>query len=223
MTNSLVIFDCDGVLVDSEIISCQIASAEFGRHGFPITYEDYVTAFAGKNRAEVMVHVEKTAGIKLPSEFSDLLEKRILAGFTEKLKPIDDIGLAIEASPVRCIASGSSRNRVNHSLKVTGLDSYFLPDHIFSSTMVAHGKPAPDLFLLAAREMGYRPERCIVIEDSISGVKAAKAAGMTCLGFTGGGHILSAKHGEQLLAFGAEAVFPKMAPLSRYLRQILTL
>jgi len=223
MSDALVIFDCDGVLVDSEVISCQIASVEFSKLGFQISSEDYMSAFAGKSRTAVMAHVEHTTGNRLPDDFSEYLERLILDAFSERLKSIDGVISVLDAAPFKCIASSSSLNRINHSLSVTGLATHFKPAEIFSATMVDQGKPSPDLFLFAACQMGFRPETCIVIEDSLFGVKAAKAANMTCLGFTGGGHILNPQHAEALLLNGAGAVFSKMRQLLKHLCEMLVI
>lgn len=222
MSDKLVIFDCDGVLVDSEIISCRIACEEFNKQGFEISYESYINSFSGKSRASVIMHVESTSGILLPKNFSDKLEQKILESFNQNLKPISDINRAIEQSPNRCIASGSSLKRIHQSLTLTGLNSYFNLKQIFSSSMVKHGKPDPDLFLLASKKMGFVPNNCWVIEDSIAGVNAAKKANMHCIGFTGGSHIIDEERSAKMLEIGVEKVFSSMSDLAVFLSKIST-
>lgn len=220
MSIELVIFDCDGVLVDSEAISCRTASMAFQQYGYAISYEEYVHLYAGKSRATVIALIEKLTGIDLPYNFSDKLEDQILTEFAAKLRPIENVELAIEASPLCCVASGSSLRRLYHSLSLTGLNKYFGFENIFNAAMVDNGKPAPDLFQLAAHKMGCDYRKCLVVEDSVAGVIAAKAAGMRCFGFTGGEHITDPRYAEQLKALGASDVFNTMKPLAMALRHL---
>jgi HAD superfamily hydrolase (TIGR01509 family) len=212
----LVIFDCDGVLVDSEIVSFEAEAEALAEAGIRVPVADLVDRFVGLSSASAFAILEKEYGVRLPPDFAARSRERVHRAFETKLRPIAGIAELLEGLVHRrCVASSSEPARIRHSLELTGILHHFEP-HIFSATQVARGKPAPDLFLFAAAQMGAAPERCVVIEDSVPGVTGARAAGMTVLGFTGGGHCRDG-HGERLLAAGAAAAFGSMAEVARRL------
>jgi HAD superfamily hydrolase (TIGR01509 family) len=163
---------------------------------------------------------ERDLGEALPANFLDELTDEILVGFERELKAMDGVRetlAELEGGRV-CVASSSSLQRIRASLRIVGFSPLFEPN-VFSAAEVAHGKPAPDLFLHAARRMGAKPADCLVIEDSEPGVIAAARAGMTVFGFLGGGHIVGHAHGERLRAAGAALVFDDMRELPRRIRE----
>ncbi|UVF18605.1 HAD family hydrolase [Microvirga terrae] len=207
----LLIFDCDGVLVDSEPLSCRIDAEILTECGVPYTAEDVARDFTGVSIKDQIARIESERGTRLPADFTERLNRTLFQRFETELKPIPGVREAILALPFRrCVASSSIPERIALSLRVTGLADLF--DTIFSSTQVARGKPAPDLFLHAARQMNARPEDCLVVEDSMAGVQAAIAAGMRVIGFAGGGHC-GPDHAENLRRAGAPIVINRMADL----------
>lgn len=207
----LLIFDCDGVLVDSEPLSCRIDAEILTECGVPYTAEEVARDFTGVSIKDQIVRIEAERGIRLPADFTERLNRTLFERFETDLRPIEGVRDAILSLPFpRCVASSSIPERIALSLRVTGLSDLF--DHIFSSTQVARGKPAPDLFLHAAKQMNARPEDCVVIEDSVAGVQAATAAGMRVIGFAGGGHC-GQGHAGKLRRAGAPAVIDRMADL----------
>lgn len=214
----LLIFDCDGVLVDSEPLACRVDEEVLGGLGFPITAEDIRRRYVGKSLKDMIAGIEAEHARKLPEDFGARLNATLLERFRTELQPMAGIREAVLALPARrCVASSSLPERVALSLTVTGLIDLF--DHRFSSAQVARGKPAPDLFLFAAERMAARPRDCLVIEDSVYGVEAARAAGMRVIGFTGGGHC-GPEHADALLARGADAVIGAMAELPEAVRAL---
>jgi HAD superfamily hydrolase (TIGR01509 family) len=212
MTPDLVIFDCDGVLIDSELIACRVDAACLAEIGYAITVEDILDRYVGISAAAMLADLEARSGRKLPADFPETLRRRLAAVFDAELAAMPGIEAALDRLRCRsCVASGSTPERLRHSLSLVGLFRRFDPD-IFSAAEVHRGKPAPDLFLHAAERMGVSPERCLVIEDSIAGVQAARAAEMTVFGFTGGGHCRPG-HAERLREEGASHVFADMAEL----------
>lgn len=210
----LIIFDCDGVLVDSETISCRLDAEIFTALGFPLSFEDVRRDFVGVSTSGMCREIESRFGKALPPDMPQRLLTATLEAFETQLKPIPGIAETLtRLGFARCVASSSAPPRIRRSLELTELIGFFDP-HLFSSTMVTRGKPAPDIFLHAAREMGVAPSRCAVIEDSVPGVTAALAAGMTVLGFVGGDHCPPG-HGEKLRALGAHVVFDAMSDLPR--------
>ena len=208
----LVIFDCDGVLIDSELIGCRVEAEELTRAGLRITLDEILERFTGVTSKETFRTLEREQGRRLPADFAQRVGAAIRAAFERELAAIAGIHAALERIelPV-CVASSSSPARLEHSLKVVRLFERFTP-HIFSAHAVGRGKPAPDLFLHAAQRMMTPPARCLVVEDSIAGVQAGVAAGMPVLGFTGGSHC-SPGHAERLRDAGAEQAFADMTLL----------
>ena len=207
----LLIFDCDGVLVDSEPLSCTLDAELLTEIGLPYTADDIWRQFVGVSFKDMVARIEAEHGRKLPVDFGARLDSTLFARFETDLKPIEGIRETILSLPYpRCVASSSTPQRIALSLRVTGLADLF--DHIFSSTQVPRGKPAPDLFLHAAGHMNSRPEDCLVIEDSTAGVQAAIAAGMRVIGFAGGGHC-GPDHAEKLRQAGPIAIVTRMADL----------
>ncbi|WP_414475039.1 HAD family hydrolase [Microvirga sp. M2] len=208
----LLIFDCDGVLVDSEPLASQVDADVLTALGLPYTADEITRQFVGKSMRDMIGRIEADHGCTLPGDFAERVNSALFARFETDLKPIAGVGEAIRSlSHPRCVASSSAPERIALSLRVTGLADLF--DNVFSATQVARGKPAPDLFLFAARQMGARPEECLVIEDSPAGVQAAVAAGMRVIGFTGGGHC-GPGHAEQLRRAGAPVTISNMADLA---------
>ena len=207
----LIIFDCDGVLVDSEVLSCNCLCEALAHHGIELSVNNAIELFVGRSMVALHEHY-RALGKHLPDEFSIELKGSVREAFTRALLPIDGIAAVLDGlrAPV-CVASSSDLDRLCFSLEVTGLSRYFGGDRIYSSQMVKHGKPAPDLFLHAASAMQADPRRTLVIEDSVSGVKAAKAAGMTVWGFTGGSHYASRDGRAILQAAGADRIFARMS------------
>jgi HAD superfamily hydrolase (TIGR01509 family) len=207
---ALIIFDCDGVLIDSEVLSCECLSEVLATCGIKLDVADVLELFLGRNTAAVLQHFSGQ-GRALPDGFLSHLKSRVRERFATSLQPIEGIASVLEALPLPyCVASSSDIDRVSFSLARTGLAPYF-GDRLFTSQMVARGKPAPDLFLYAADKMQATPARTLVIEDSVSGVAAAKAAGMQVWGFSGGSHYESRDGRGILLAAGADRVFDRMA------------
>lgn len=208
----LLIFDCDGVLVDSEPLACQVDADVLNDLGLPYTADEIARQFVGKSMKDMIARIEVEHGRALPQDFADRINKALFARFETDLKPIAGVREAILALlHPRCVASSSVPERIALSLRVTGLADLF--DNVFSATQVARGKPAPDLFLLAAQEMGARPEECLVIEDSPAGVQAAIAAGMRVIGFVGGGHC-GPGHTDVLGQTGAPVIIERMTDLA---------
>jgi len=209
----LVIFDCDGVLVDSEVLFNGIVAEILTECGYPIDTDTAIERFTGMSTPNLMASVESDLGRALPEDFAARCRGRVDTVLDRNLRAIPGIGDVLDrhAGP-RCVASSSSPRRIRRSLATAGLNGHFADETIFSATMVARGKPAPDLFLHAARTMGAVPADCIVIEDSLLGAQAAVAAGMTALGFTGGSHIRNG-HADALRAIGVATVFDDMARL----------
>ncbi|MFJ8186025.1 HAD family hydrolase [Streptomyces sp. NPDC096105] len=189
MRYDLVIFDNDGVLVDSEPISNRHLAAYLTELGHPTTYEDSIRDYMGSAMHRVHDLIEERTGQRLPADFDDVFHARVFAAFERELKPVPgvaDVLEELEADGVPyCVASSGSHERIRVGHRAAGLDRWFDDGRIFSSQDVGRGKPAPDLFLYAAERMGTAPERCVVVEDSPLGVQAAVAAGMDVYGFTG--------------------------------------
>lgn len=212
----LVIFDCDGVLVDSEPISIEVLVASFARAGVLIDEAGAYRRFLGRSLSAVIAAAREEFGLDMNEAFLERLRQDLFARFRADLRPIPGVIDALKALEAHgigwCVASSSHMERIRLSLTVTGLIDRFDPN-IFSAAMVTRGKPAPDLFLHAAERMGRTPSDCIVIEDSPAGIEAAKAAGMTVFAFTGGSHTHFASHRAALDALAPDAVFDAMADL----------
>ena len=210
----LVIFDCDGVLVDSEVLSCQCLSEVLGECGIALSEDEAVELFLGRSTAAVLDHYRDDCRF-VPGAFLPELKSRVLQRFSESLCPIPGIDSVVSRleSPF-CVASSSDLDRVSRSLALTGLAPLF-GDRLYTAQMVPRGKPAPDLFLYAAAQMSTAPQRTLVIEDSVSGVIAAKAAGMAVWGFVGGSHYASRDGRAMLYDAGADRVFDRMTDFWR--------
>ncbi|MCX4590155.1 HAD family hydrolase [Streptomyces sp. NBC_01549] len=188
MRYDLVIFDNDGVLVDSEPISNTILAAYLTELGHPTSYEESIRDYMGSAMHRIHELVQERSGRRLPEEFDDVFHGRVFAAFERELQPVQGAvelleKLAADEVPY-CVASSGSHERIRVGHHKTGLDRWFDEGRVFSSQDVGRGKPAPDLFLYAAERMGVAPERCVVVEDSPLGVRAANAAGMDVYGFT---------------------------------------
>lgn len=185
----LVIFDCDGVLIDSEVISAAMLIRELADHGVRIDADYVVRHFLGRSYPTVLATIRRDFDITLPTDFEAQYRARLLAAFETDLKVVPGIERVLRGMRLPwCVATSSSQSRAERSLQIAGLDA-LVDKRLFTAGMVANGKPAPDLFLLAARIMGTAPDRCLVIEDSLNGVRAARAAGMRVWRFTGGAHL----------------------------------
>jgi HAD superfamily hydrolase (TIGR01509 family) len=213
---SLVIFDCDGVLVDSEVIACREDAACLSEAGFPVTPEEMARHFVGTSATSMLKTLAEQYKREPAANLNELRQARIVAALETELRPIPGVREAVSQLCVkRCIASSSPVHRIVRSLELTGLPEYF-EGSVYSASMVARGKPAPDLFLYAAAQMKVDPSECVVIEDSPSGVIGAVAAGMRVIGFVGGSHCGSGQ-AERLRAAGADVVFASMADLPKVL------
>ena len=211
----LVIFDCDGVLIDSELLSVRADLACLADNGIAVSADEIIERYTGVSMAEMLADLEARYGRKLP-DFAPRHRQRLEAIFEAELRAIPGVTAVLdrldgEGKCRVCVASSSSPERLRHALRLVGLYQRLHPN-IFSATEVARGKPAPDLFLYAATRMGVPPHRVVVIEDSVPGIAAAIAAGMTAIGFIGGGHCRPG-HDARLAAEGAARVIERMEEL----------
>lgn len=182
----LVVFDCDGVLVDSEVIAVRVDQRVLADLGWELELEEIVERFVGKSEASFIASIEQHLGIDLADGWDRKYEPWYRTAFERDLVAVDGIQEALDQLTLpRCVASSGSHEKMQRTLGQTGLLDRF-EGRIFSATEVARGKPAPDLFLHAARSLGTDPERCVVVEDSDYGVQAARAAGMHVLAYAGG-------------------------------------
>jgi HAD superfamily hydrolase (TIGR01509 family) len=215
----LVIFDCDGVLVDSEVISCRAHAETLNRHGYSITADQVLDRFLGVSDREARLAIESEIGRKLPDDFEAQVKQATLQFHAGDLRMIPYVGEAIAAIGLaKCVASSGTPEKIRHGLTCAGLYDQLAP-HIFSASQVRRGKPAPDLFLFAAGQMAADPKRCVVIEDSVPGISGARAAGMTVLGFHGGSHCRPG-YGDTLRAAGAVVTFDDMRQLPDLIAQV---
>lgn len=208
----MLIFDCNGVLVDSEAIAATVASQELARVGFSVSPEIVARFFAGRRPTDMLADLETATERKLPPHFATTLAAATLQRLKQDLRATAHVAYALTwLRGPKCVASSSPLDRVRTCLEATGLLKFFDP-YLFSANDVARGKPAPDLFIHVARKMRVKPADCIVVEDSPAGVSAAHAAGMVPIGFIGGTH--SGPHlGAHLTAAGARAVIADMRAL----------
>ncbi|MGI9603268.1 MAG: HAD family hydrolase [Acidimicrobiales bacterium] len=217
MTTDLVIFDCDGVLVDSEAIVIEIEAELLTDAGFRLTADEIADRFVGLSYPDMMAALESDFGRPVPDGLSQQIQADALAAFPDRLQAVDGMAdYLAELSLPRCVASSSDLDRIELCLRVAGLDQHFAAAHVFSAQMVSRGKPEPDLFLHAAARMEHPPVACLVIEDSPHGVMAARAAGMAVVGFVGGGHARPSL-ATRLRAAGAEVVVDRPDQIAAHL------
>jgi len=210
----LVIFDCDGVLVDSEIIAAEVESKLLRDSGFDITAEDMCIRFAGMDWKSILLTIEQEADIPVSAQLLDKSEKLLDAALLRRVKMIEGVRYALaKITEQRCICSNSSSPRLDLMLTKVGLKPFF-EGHIYSAKDLGpdRTKPKPDIYLHGAKQFGADPSRCLVIEDSTHGVHAARAAGMRVIGFTGGSHTYPT-HADRLTDAGAETVISRMVEL----------
>ncbi len=209
----MVIFDCDGVLVDSEPLSVRVLVEALNRHGIDMAEEEAYQRFLGRSLATMRQVMDEEYGFHTGPEFLETLRIDLYDLFKTDLKPILGIAETLDALNLpRCVASSSQPERIRLSLSIAGLIDKLEP-HILSASMVKNGKPAPDLFLYAADQMGIAPSDCIVIEDSPAGIEAAQRAGMTVFAFTGGSHAAVPGYRERIDALSPDLIFDAMPDL----------
>jgi HAD superfamily hydrolase (TIGR01509 family) len=207
----LVIFDCDGVLVDSERLAVRVEAEYLAELGWPLSQAEIVERFMGRTAEYMDEAIQARLGSRLPVDWKDQFERRYRDAYAAELAPVDGIIEALDQLTVpACVASSRSHDKLRFTLGHTGLYERF-EGRIFSGYEVANGKPAPDLFLHAAARMGAEPARCAVVEDSRYGVLAARAAGMRAFGYAGG------LTPPELLEGEATRVFTDMRELPRLL------
>jgi HAD superfamily hydrolase (TIGR01509 family) len=213
-----VVFDCDGVLVDSERINNEVFAELVTDCGLPTTFADSVRRYMGRSTTECVAEVERELGRPIGYDLAAVYTQRVIEAQRAGLVAVDGVaellvGLRAGGIPV-CVASSGTPEEIAFRLRATGLDQHF-GVHCYSATMVARGKPAPDLFLLAAAQIGVDPAECVLIEDSPYGVQGGKAAGMTVIGFA------ALATPDRLRAAGADHVVTSMAQVSALLGEVV--
>jgi HAD superfamily hydrolase (TIGR01509 family) len=215
----MVIFDCNGVLVDSEPIASAVLAEAFTRAGFPVSADLVARRYHGRRPADVFASIEAAMGRKLPSNFAASVTLETLRRFRANLRALPHVVHALTwVRGPKAVASSSPLDRIRAGLEVAGLLRFF-EARVFSASDVPNGKPAPDLFRFAAARMQVDPASCIVIEDSVPGVAAAVAAGMTAIGFVGGNQMPGRLAGE-LIGAGARTVIADMRALKSTIADI---
>lgn len=206
----LVIFDCDGVLVDSEALVADIYSDFFKKYDVDISAHELGERYAGKTDFNLMQDIQARFNVSFPEDAQTQIGLLAKAKMETDLEPIAGVkDLLSQLTYKKCVCSNSGYKRLMQSLDVTDIIGHFEIEHIFSANFVDNPKPAPDLHQFAAAQFSVSPERCLVIEDSVTGVVAAKAAGMEVYGFTGAGH--SSENQPRLLTeAGASRIFTTM-------------
>jgi len=206
----LVIFDCDGVLVDSERIAVRVEAELLAELGWPLSQAEIVERFMGRTTEYMDEAIEAQLGSRLPGDWRDQFQRRYREAFAAELVPVDGVLDALDQIAVpTCVASSGSHDKLRFTLGHTGLYERF-EGRIFSGYEVANGKPAPDLFLHAAARMGAGPARCAVVEDSLYGVLAARAAGMRVFGYVGGLTSADRLEGEATVVFEDMRELPRL-------------
>jgi beta-phosphoglucomutase-like phosphatase (HAD superfamily) len=216
MTFDAILWDCDGVLIDSELLACKLAADYYTRVGYSLSATDYIRRFAGQSRAQIAVIIRQETGMDLAAAIDwTQVDAARRALFEEQLQPIAGVSDLLQQASTRkllmAVASGSGLGRLEHSLRLTRLWGFLTP-HIYSTEQVERGKPEPDIFLFAAGRLSAQAHRCLVVEDAEHGTRAGKAAGMTVYGFTGASHC-SPDWGASLQKAGADAIFSDMPTL----------
>ena len=207
-----LIFDCDGVLIDSEVIVCRIAAEELTNLGYTITTDQVISRFAGRPDREMRAEIESELGRPVPEAYGHRVNERIIEAYASELKIMPGLAEALDQISIPiCVASSSYPEKLRLGLQTVDLYDRFMPN-VVSATLVARGKPEPDIFLFAAGWMKSSPMRCLVIEDSVPGVRAAARAGIPVIGFTGGEHC-GPEHAQRLLQAGAKQTFAQMSDL----------
>lgn len=210
----LILFDCDGVLVDSEIIAAKVESKLLTEAGYPISVEEMGERFAGMTWKNILLSIEKEVDIPLSASLIDKSEQLLDQRLAREVKVIEGVAFALaRLKGPRCICSNSSSARLDMMLSKVGLKEAFAP-HIYSAKDLGADrvKPKPDIFLHGASQFGVSPSKCLVVEDSVHGVHAARAAGMRVVGFTGASHTYPS-HADKLTDAGAETVIARMTDL----------
>ncbi|WP_313621923.1 HAD family phosphatase [Achromobacter sp.] len=211
----LVIFDCDGVLIDSEVIAARAQSSALAEHGIAITPEEAAFRFAGIPDADMWRTLQAENACSLPDEFARQYADRLETTFRTELRALPHVHETLKTLRERglelCVASSSTPPKLEAALKLVGLWEEFAPN-VFSTAQVAKGKPAPDVFLFAARQMRAAVLDCVVVEDSVPGVRAARAARMRAVGFVGASHN-GPDQRQRLLDEGAFEVIDDLARL----------
>ena len=215
----MVIFDCNGVLVDSEPIASAVLSEALTRAGFPLSADVVTRRFHGRRPADIFAAVEKVTGKKLPLGFGSNVAAETLRRFRAELRALPHVDHALTwLRGPKAVASSSPLDRIRSGLEVAGLLRFF-ETRVFSASEVPKGKPAPDLFRYAASRMQVEPASCIVVEDSVAGVAAAIAAGMTAIGFVGG-HPMPGQLAQELTQVGVRTVIADMRVLKSTIADI---
>jgi HAD superfamily hydrolase (TIGR01509 family) len=213
MTPDLVIFDCDGVLVDSEALSVSTLLGMIALAGGSVSEDAAYELFLGKSMKSVREILGRDFGLDITDKHLTEMRVELMRKFREELKPIPGIEQVLPRLGVPCcVASSGTLDRIRYALEVTGLLELLEP-HLFSAAMVARGKPAPDLFLHAASRMGAIPQNCLVVEDSPAGIEAARAAGMRVFAFTGGSHAGNPALKARLASSEPDFIFADMLQL----------
>ena len=217
----LIIFDFDGVLADSEVLANAVLAEAISELGIPTTTDDSLRHYMGKRFHDVIAAVEHAVGRPLPPDFPTTFQRRTLARFTEDLRLVAGARAYIDAFPQipRCIASSSSPDRLSLCLELLDLTDLF-GSNVFSASHVARGKPHPDIFLFAAEQMRTAPREALVIEDSVGGVQAALAAGMTVIGLLAASHIRDG-HAARLQEAGAQYIATTFAEAEAITRRLI--
>jgi HAD superfamily hydrolase (TIGR01509 family) len=214
-----IIFDCDGVLIDSEEISMRTDQALLARNGVQISEQEMHRRFVGKTFAAMVEELEAERGIRLPTDLEARKDEIMLDLYRRKLQPVAGIREALDAiTHPKSIGTNGPRHRALLALEVTGIAHHF-DGRLTTFEDVTRGKPFPDVYLLAAERAGFPPSECLVIEDSVTGVAAAVAAGCPTLGFTGS-HLHRTEHALALTQLGARRVFNDMAELPDILNRL---
>jgi HAD superfamily hydrolase (TIGR01509 family) len=213
-----VIFDCDGVLIDSEIVVCRIAAEELTKLGYAISTEQVIERFAGRPDHEMRAEIEQDWGRPIPGAYRDNVNARTVQAYGTELKIMPGVKEALGSItlPV-AVASSSFPEKLRLGLEAVGIYERLMPN-VISGTAVAQGKPEPDIFIFAAGWLKTSPKRCVVVEDSVPGTRSAKRAGMHVFGFTGGAHCMP-DHADKLREAGAELTFAEMTSLPMLLEE----
>lgn len=216
MDCELIIFDCDGVLLDSEMISCAEDADAYCRIGYKITAQEMAFRFAGVPGDSIDKIISEEMGKKIPLGFRSTIQEKILLKYRSELRAIEGVEETLKQLKIKkCVASSSAPAKLALGLVETGIFELLYP-HIFSTKLVEKGKPHPDIFLYAAKQMGVSPDKCLVIEDSVAGITAAKAAGMRSVGFIGGSHC-SDSQSDRLISAGANVIVSEFKSVLNHL------